>query len=342
MEAETQERIVLSIVIPVWNRAHEIVHTICSIVPQFTEYNAEIIVVDDASSDDTVSIVKRLANDYPCIRFLPVLKHCGAAAARNKGLEMARGRYIWFVDSDDLVAEGALPIIMAELEKGEADILRFNCVKMSERPKAYRMDATWNVEVKKIDITSDYAAFYAFLCWGSVWNAIFSRELIGDTKFDESFAFGEDAPFSWKLASRAKSCFFIDAPLYVYMNTLGSMTSQKTVERFRCYLRQIEKLRYLTDCSELREEWKNSLRISCRNRVFSHVFFCFSWSEINSEMWNDWFLFYRRFFVEDSMRPLTRRFLSKMLFVLNSRIAVYIVFFLRYAKLLALGKVHLP
>ena len=47
MEVETQERIVLSIVIPVWNRAHEIVRTICSIASQFTEYSAEIIVVDD-------------------------------------------------------------------------------------------------------------------------------------------------------------------------------------------------------------------------------------------------------------------------------------------------------
>lgn len=342
MENDTLHELLLSIIIPVWNRSREIVHTIRSIASQLTEHSVEIIIVDDASLDDIVFTVKQLEKNYSYIRFLRTFKHSGAAAARNKGLDEAKGRYIWFVDADDLVADGALPIIIRELEKGEADILRFNRVKMSVRPKTYHMDASWNIEARRVDIESTPAAFYAFLCWGSVWNAIFSRTLIGATRFDEFFAFGEDAPFSWELALRAKSCFFIDAPLYVYMNTIGSMTWHKTTERFQCYLQQVEKMRYLIDRSDLREDWKEVLRTSCRDRVFTHVFFCFSWSEINSEMWNIWFTFYRRFFIEDPMRSAPKRFLSRLLFISKSRMAVYTVFILCHAKLLISGKVHLP
>ena len=89
----------VSVVIPTHNRAHYIKETIGSVLAQtYSDY--EIIVVDDRSTDNTAEIIQGLSNDKP-IRYFS--QPCGSApAARNFGLQQAQGKYIAFLDSDDL------------------------------------------------------------------------------------------------------------------------------------------------------------------------------------------------------------------------------------------------
>jgi len=90
----------ISIITPVYNAEKFIEQTIKSVLSQ-TYRDFELILVDDNSTDNSVSIIKRYMNDSR-IRLIELPENSGAARARNVGIENARGRYIAFLDSDDI------------------------------------------------------------------------------------------------------------------------------------------------------------------------------------------------------------------------------------------------
>ena len=91
----------VSIIIPAYNSARHISGTIESVLAQ-TYQDWEMLIVDDGSSDHTVPIVREYARQDPRIRLIPLYQHMGAAESRNTAIRTARGRYIAFLDSDDL------------------------------------------------------------------------------------------------------------------------------------------------------------------------------------------------------------------------------------------------
>lgn len=97
----------VSIITPARNAARTIVETIDSVTAQ--SWQAwEMLVIDDASSDETRAIVAHQANQEPRIHLLPLARQGGAAQARNAGLAAARGRFVAFLDADDLWMPGKL------------------------------------------------------------------------------------------------------------------------------------------------------------------------------------------------------------------------------------------
>jgi len=94
----TENEPLVSIVIPTYNRADLIGRTITSALAQSWQ-NLEIIIVDDASTDDTRAVIQAIAD--PRVRYVGLEKNSGPSTARNTGVEQARGRFISFLDSDD-------------------------------------------------------------------------------------------------------------------------------------------------------------------------------------------------------------------------------------------------
>ena len=92
------ENPLVSVIIPVFNRAELIERTIDSVLTQ-SYRNIEIIIVDDASTDDTLSVVKKI--DDPRIKCIPLEQNSGPSTARNTGVKLAQGRFVAFLDSDD-------------------------------------------------------------------------------------------------------------------------------------------------------------------------------------------------------------------------------------------------
>lgn len=91
----------VSIITPTFNSAKYIAETIQSVQNQ-THQNWEMLIVDDGSSDDTVGIVKKISQNESRIKFFPLANNVGPAKARNIGIENAKGRYMTFLDADDL------------------------------------------------------------------------------------------------------------------------------------------------------------------------------------------------------------------------------------------------
>ncbi len=91
----------ISVIVPCYNYGHLIQDTINSIIAQ-TYTNWELLVVDDGSADNTMTVVKELAAQDSRIRYI-WQSNAGLASARNKGLQHAKGDYIQFLDADDLI-----------------------------------------------------------------------------------------------------------------------------------------------------------------------------------------------------------------------------------------------
>src|SRR6476646_786644 len=83
----------------------------------------EVIAVDDASRDGCGRILDRRAGQDPRLRVIHLAENAGPGPARMRGLAEATGTYVWFVDPDDLLADGALASVTAGLDRGRADVL---------------------------------------------------------------------------------------------------------------------------------------------------------------------------------------------------------------------------
>lgn len=107
MEKRQFNNKLVSIIVPVYNAEAYLSFTIDSILAQtYKEY--EIIIVDDKSNDSSRDIIRDYQEKYPCVRPIFLEKNAGVSNARNTGISQASGRYIAFLDSDDMWAEDKL------------------------------------------------------------------------------------------------------------------------------------------------------------------------------------------------------------------------------------------
>jgi glycosyltransferase involved in cell wall biosynthesis len=122
----------LSIIIPVYNTEPYIEQCMLSCLKQdlpLDEY--EIIVINDGTKDKSMSIVERIANDNKNIRIISQ-ENKGLSAARNAGLGIAQGKYIWFVDSDDWIEENCVKSLIVKMEQDDLEGLVYAGIRYIE------------------------------------------------------------------------------------------------------------------------------------------------------------------------------------------------------------------
>lgn len=110
---------VITVIIPTYNRAKTLPDAIDSVLKQ-TYADLELIIADDCSTDNTAELVRAIPD--PRVRYLCLDHNQGACAARNAGIDAARGEYIAFQDSDDLWVPNKLERQMAALAETKADV----------------------------------------------------------------------------------------------------------------------------------------------------------------------------------------------------------------------------
>ncbi|MGM0125809.1 hypothetical protein IGI37_003210 [Enterococcus sp. AZ194] len=110
MDKFNQSEIQISVVIPVYNREKEIVHCLSSLVATtFDKKKLEVIVIDDASTDQTVAVVRSFADKFNHFQIHTLLENSGGASVpRNVGIKEATGEWLLFIDSDDALTSYAL------------------------------------------------------------------------------------------------------------------------------------------------------------------------------------------------------------------------------------------
>lgn len=111
----------LSIIIPVFNAEKYLKRCLESVAAALGGISSEIIIVDNNSTDSSMDIVKRY-NGHTTIKTVKCTKP-GAAAARNAGVKIARGKYIWFVDADDAISKNSAQKLLSTAKKTNADLV---------------------------------------------------------------------------------------------------------------------------------------------------------------------------------------------------------------------------
>ncbi len=206
----------VSIITPCYNSADFVKLTINSVLAQ-SYTNWELIVIDDKSTDDTCKIVETYTEKYPNIKLIKLEKNGGVANARNVGLAEAKGKYIAFLDSDDIWLQEKLTKQVTYME--EQSLPMTFC--------AYnRIDEAGAIISRKIEVPSNVN--YRQLLSHNV--IIFSTSLtlksvIADTKFKK--VGHEDWIFWLDIFKKPFSGFGINEPLVQYRIRQGSVSSNK-------------------------------------------------------------------------------------------------------------------
>lgn len=123
----------VSVVIPNYNAEKYIERCIVSVENQ-SYRDLDIIIVDDGSTDASWDIITRLASDYSNIRAYRQ-ENLNAAIARNRGMEMAKGEYLFFLDSDDMVTMESITKLVSCAEEEEADLVIGNYTLIDEKDR---------------------------------------------------------------------------------------------------------------------------------------------------------------------------------------------------------------
>lgn len=202
--------IVLSIVIPVYNAQRYIKTCLDSIFSYKTE-RIEVIVINDGSSDNSLQILQDYQQMHPII--IIDQQNAGVSVARNRGIEMAQGQYLTFVDADDVIHESLLQTALEVSEAGQMkDILIFNYEDIDEEGTCIWKNDVVGAIKTKTDIDVSYILGHYF---NTVWGKVYCTELIKKNKiyFPVGVSLGEDTFWVGNLLSKIKTyaCFAINA-----------------------------------------------------------------------------------------------------------------------------------
>lgn len=217
----------LSIVIPVYNTEKYLEKCLASCVNQEVEKaDYEIVVVDDGTKDNAMAIALRYQENYPNIKIFSQ-ENAGLSAARNMGLSHCSGDYVWFVDSDDYIEEGSLPLIFNKIEDNP-DVICIQAKRSDEETP--RNSFSGNVQ-NGFDVL-----LHSFDDWDRcVPYFIFNKQFLDNHKLRFYVGiFHEDDEFTPRALVYAEKVSVIDRPLYYYwVKTENTIT--KTVNPKKSY-----------------------------------------------------------------------------------------------------------
>lgn len=209
----------VSVVIPVYNVEKYLNECMDSIVNQ-TLSDIEIICINDGSTDNSLDILQEYAScDDRIIIFNQ--KNQGHAVATNKGIEMARGEYLFLMDSDDILKLNALELTYNEISEKKVDFVLFKSLNYDDQKDEYyesenfSMNNIFEVVGNEIFDYNDIKELMFNACV-TPWSKLYSREFIirENIRFPEGLIF-DDNVFFYESLLKAKRISFLDEFLFI-------------------------------------------------------------------------------------------------------------------------------
>ncbi len=253
----------ISVIIPVYNAEAYLKDCLDSVVNQTLE-EIEIICINDASPDNSLKILRKYEKKDKRIVVIDKKENEGANSARNAGLNIAKGEYIAFLDSDDYLDLNAYEIALKEAEDKDLDILSFGW-------ESFPTESNWDKyksspRQKYFENSSIDAWFYCGT--GSnvnIWNKLYKRSFLINSQihFKTDLKCAQDYYFNMRIFPRAKKIEFIPDRIYNYRrDSAGSISSRnKGYVRMQSHLKVID---------SVLEDWnKNGFLIGSEKKVLT-------------------------------------------------------------------------
>ena len=215
----------ISVIVPVYNVEEYLPRCLESILGQ-TYRDLQVILVDDGSTDGSSRLCAEFAERDPrieCIR----TSNSGVSAARNRGLEAAKGRWIGFVDADDYSEAGCYETLVTHLTHSDKQIV---CCGVRaedtegnriERFKGRRFPAV-EQDFDRDDALLRYLNPDTRILYWAVWNKLYSAELLKGIAFENEKVIAEDFDFTLRCFLRSNGLRYIPDELYHYLVRPGS------------------------------------------------------------------------------------------------------------------------
>ncbi|MDE6513470.1 MAG: glycosyltransferase [Muribaculaceae bacterium] len=226
----------LSVVMPAYNTAAFLDFAIRNVVEhQFGNLPSgqwELIVIDDGSTDNCHAIAQTWQQRYPGSVTAIRTENRGVSAARNLGLEAARGRFVYFIDSDDIMLRDSLVPMCEEAERTGSDIVKFTFREIDS--------ATYEALLPNVP-QANLSAEDFFVCTASDFvrrtngltgppshhgacSTIYRREFLiaNGLRFDPQYSVGEDIIMTWHTMMHNPQVLYVDRALYLYHQRPGS------------------------------------------------------------------------------------------------------------------------
>jgi len=224
----------VSIIVPVFNLENLLPKCIDSILAQ-TLSDFELILVDDGSTDRSGEICDVYSNRDQRIKVIHQ-QNGGVSSARNTGLEVAKGDYIGFVDSDDYINKYMFETLYKTATKYDADLTVCSYREVLEEQyhdidKLNVINETQHYNNRKA-IQQMYIAKSHYITYVVPWNKLYRRQLFKTIRYEEGNIY-DDETVAHKLLYNSKKITFIDAKLYYYVQRKGSqMNSAFHIKKF--------------------------------------------------------------------------------------------------------------
>lgn len=290
MFAEKEKMI--SAVIPVYNAEKYISRCLDSLIFQtFTDWEA--VCVDDGSTDGSAGILDRYAAADPRIRVAHV-ENGGVSRARNTALEMVRGEFILFVDSDDFIHPQTMEICLAMISRSGSDLVAFtydrayrtrNMVRQLLRLGEGGLPRFRKYDVEKIvfmdtediySVASEYSRPAGIDPRWAVkhcqpWRCLYRSSAVGGLRFHEGIIY-EDFPWWGAVLLKVRKSTVINLPLYYYYPNLRSYVNSSPsvykIESLRTALREAEDLYSRGGATPYqRRIWEEHFLVPFRNKL---------------------------------------------------------------------------
>lgn len=236
----------VSVIVPMYNSENTINRCIKSIQNQ-SYSNIEIIIINDGSTDNSMSIVNEIADSDRRIKLYNI-RNKGVSHARNYGLESSTGDFVLFIDSDDYIDEKTIESLCHVINKTDVEIVLFDSVLETDKGDilkytnknilpSFQMNnnqirkkiVSWMYgNISNNNIYNDLNTSDVNLdCYNAPWGAIYKKELLQDIKFKENLDIYEDLIFNIEVFLKCKSLIYIKNTLYHYVcNSHDSLSTR--------------------------------------------------------------------------------------------------------------------
>ena len=215
----------ISIIVPMYNVELYLRKCITSILNQ-TYKNIEIILVEDGSPDNCGKIADAFAKMDNRIKVIHQ-ENKGLCGARNAGLEVATGKYIGFIDSDDWIEPDMYEYLYSNMKKNDADVVACRYYRIKKNNKI-RVKTDWEERVFDthdaiVNIVSKFEIRTVF------WNKLFKKEIFDNIRFPEGMVF-EGTNMMHLVLENAKKVVLLPQPKYYYVDTDESIVNIKNIK----------------------------------------------------------------------------------------------------------------
>lgn len=234
--------------------------------------NKEIIIIDDASTDNSLDIIMKYKKIYNDIVVIQKKINGGQGKARNEAIDIAKGDFIGFVDGDDYIEADMFRQLYDEAIENDLDIAICNFNLYFEQ----KNETIKNVNFNNHEVIDRNEAIRRFLVEKTIegfsWNKIFKKEIFKNVRYIEG-RFYEDIPTVFKLIVNSNRIGFINSYLYNYVQRNNSVTCSVKSKNLYHYILSIGEISKILEINNLCDKFINEIRLYNLKIIYSYYDF---------------------------------------------------------------------